>query len=364
VDLDDRRSSRRSALLGVGSLVLTLVVMIMILLRIDLGDEPAPDTLAPTTVPPITEPVPDTSPAIDYTPTVPPITPAKATTTTIAPSTIPVDQRIFVASPNGITTVTGYSSASYATGAWAVVIDLRDGGVVAQRVWPGYGQSGDTAIHRIVDGVETVLVAPADPANQWIRLHDVVADGGGSDKILYSVKNGLGFDSAFEELFLFDLATNASQSLGVIGGWEDGPGRLSIGGDVIVGETFSQIESAPFVRRRDGTTIDPNIFGLATSYSDCAICPKAFAIDERGAHLVWVEDDLLVVVDVATAERVAEVKLVAGLGRDVDSLDVSGSTVLVNAYDRNTGVLGRPYVYGFDGTSVQLPEVGSATFAR
>ncbi len=60
----------------------------------------------------------------------------------------------------------------------------------------------------------------------------------------------------------------------------------------------------------------------------------------------------------------AEVKLVAGLGRDVDSLDVSGSTVLVNAYDRNTGVLGRPYVYGFDGTSVQLPEVGSATFAR
>ena len=363
MDLDDRRSSRRSALLGVGSLVLTLVVMIMILLRIDLGDEPAPDTLAPTTVPPITEPVPDTSPAIDYTPTVPPITPAKATTTTIAPSTIPVDQRIFVASPNGITTVTGYSSASYATGAWAVVIDLRDGGVVAQQVWPGYGQSGDTAIHRIVDGVETVLVAPADPANQWIRLHDVVADGG-SDQVLYSVKNGLGFDSAFEELFLFDLATNASQSLGVIGGWEDGPGRLSIGGDVIVGETFSQIESAPFVRRRDGTTIDPNIFGLATSYSDCAICPKAFAIDERGAHLVWVEDDLLVVVDVATAERVAEVKLVAGLGRDVDSLDVSGSTVLVNAYDRNTGVLGRPYVYGFDGTSVQLPVVGSATFAR
>jgi hypothetical protein len=354
VDLDDRRSSRRSALLGVGSLVLTLVVMIMILLRIDLGDEPAPDTLAPTTVPPITEPVPDTSPAIDYTPTVPPITPAKPTTT-IAPSTIPVDQRIFVASPNGITTVTGSSSASYATGAWAVVIDLRDGGVVAQQVWPGYGQSGDS--------VETVLVAPADPANQWIRLHDVVADGG-SDQVLYSVKNGLGFDSAFEELFLFDLATNASQSLGVIGGWEDGPGRLSIGGGLIVGETFSQIESAPFVRRRDGTTIDPNIFGLAASYSDCSVCPKAFAIDERGAHLVWVEDDLLVVVDLATAERVAEVKLVAGLGRDVDSLDVSGSTVLVNAYDRNTGVLGRPYVYGFDGTSVQLPVVGSATFAR
>ena len=363
MDLDDRRNSRQSALLGVGSLVLTLVVMIMILLRIDLGDEPAPDTLAPTTVTSTTEPVPDTSPAIDYTPTMPPITPAKPTTTTIAPSSIPVDQRIFVASPAGISAVVGSSSGSIDSGSWAVAISSGDGSIIAQQVWPGYGQSGDTSIHRIVDGVETVLVAPADPANQWLRLHDVVADGG-SDKILYSVKNGLGFDSAFEELFLFDLATNASQSLGVIGGWEDGPGRLSIGGGLIVGEKFSQIESAPFVRRRDGSTIDPNIFGLATSYSDCAICPKAFAIDEPGAHLVWVEDDLLVVVDLATAERVAEVKLVAGLGRDVDSLDVSSSTVLVNAYDRNTGVLGRPYVYGFDGTSVQLPEVGSATFAR
>ncbi|MFN5603667.1 MAG: hypothetical protein ACK49V_03850, partial [Actinomycetes bacterium] len=139
MDLDDRRSSRRSALLGVGSLVLTLVVMVMILLRIDLGDEPAPDTLAPTTVPPITEPVPDTSPAIDYTPTVPPITPAKATTTTIAPSTIPVDQRIFVASPAGISAVVGSSSASIDSGSWAVAVALGDGSVVAQRVWPGYG---------------------------------------------------------------------------------------------------------------------------------------------------------------------------------------------------------------------------------
>ncbi len=364
MDLDDRKRSRRSALLGAGSLVLTTVVMIVVLLGVDLGDEPAPDTLAPTTVAPTTtDLVPDTSPAIDYTPTEPPVTPAKPTTTTISPTTIPLDQRIVVASPAGITAVVGSSSDSIDSGSWAVAILSGDGSIIAQHVWPGYGQPGDTAIHRIVDGVETVLVAPADPANQWIRLHDVIAEGG-SDKILYSVKNGLGFDSAFEELFLFDLATNASQSLGVIGGWEDGPGRLSIGGNLIVGETFSQIESAPFVRRRDGTAIDPNSFGLAASYSDCAICPKAFAVDERGAHLVWVEDDLLVVVDLATAERVAEVKLVTGLGRDIDTLEISGETVIVNAHDRNTGVLGRPYLYGFDGTSVRLPVEGSATFAR
>ncbi|MEY3617873.1 MAG: hypothetical protein RL726_571, partial [Actinomycetota bacterium] len=246
MDLDDRNTRRRSALIGTGSLVVGALVMVLVLLGVDLGDEPAPDTLAPTSVATTTDPVPDTSPAIDYTPTVPPITPAKpTTTTTIAPSTIPLDQRIFVASTNGISTVTGSSSNSYFGGSWAVVIALGDGGVVAQRVWPGYGQSGDTTIYRIVDGVEAALITPVDPTNQWVRLHDVVDDGG-SDKILYSVKNGLGYDAAFEELFLFDIGTNTSQSLGIIGGWEDGPGRLSIGGDLIVGETYSQIDSAPF----------------------------------------------------------------------------------------------------------------------
>jgi len=47
-----------------------------------------------------------------------------------------------------------------------------------------------------------------------------------------------------------------------------------------------------------------------------------------------------------------------------DSLDVRGQTVLVNAHDRSTGVLGRAQVYGFDGTSLQIPVAGAATFAR
>ena len=363
MDLDDRNTRRRSALVGAGSLVLGTIVMIVVLLGVDLGDEPAPDTLAPTTVArTTTEPVPDTSPAIDYTPTEPPITPA-ATTTTVAPATVPLDRRIVVASPTGITTVTGSSSVSNDSGSWAVAISLRDGGYVAQRVWPGYGQPGDTTIYLVVEGVMSALVAPADPSNEWIRLHDVIDDSG-SDKILYSVKSGLGFDLATEELFLFDIGSGTTESLGIIGGWEDGPGRLSIGGQVIVGETFSQIDSAPFIRRRDGASIDPSTFGLATSYPDCSVCPKAFAIAEDGSTMVWVENDLLVVVDVASGRRVTEVMLIDGLGRDVDSLDVDGSVVLVNAYDRNTGVLGRPFLYGFDGTFVQLPVVGSATFAR
>lgn len=199
-------------------------MLLLVLLNVDLGDEPAPDTLAPTSVP-TTAPVPDTSPAIDYTPTDPPITPAKptTTTTTVAPSTIPLDQRIVVATAGGIVSVVGSSSSSTITGEWAVAVALGDGSVVAQRVWPGYGQPGDTTIHRIVDGIESVVVAPSDPANQWLRLHDVVSDGG-SDSILYSVKSGTGFDLAVEELFLVDVATGSTRSLGIIGGWRTGPG--------------------------------------------------------------------------------------------------------------------------------------------
>lgn len=363
MDPDDRRARRRSVAIGVASLVGGTLILIVVLLAVDLGDSPTPDTLAATTVP-ITTTVPDTSPAIDYVPTEPPVTPAKpTTTTTVATITIPLDRRLVVASDSGIVELDGASSNTVFAGSWAVAVTLGDGSVVAQQVWPGYGQMGDTTIYRVANGTESVLVAPTDPTNEWIRLHDIVSLGG-NDAVLYSVKSGTGFDEALEELFLVDVVTGVSRSLGVIGGWEDGPSRLSIGGDLVVGETFTQIESAPFIRRVDSTSVDPGTFGLATSYPDCPECPRAFAIDEKGDRVVWVEQDLLVVVDTSTGERVAEVRMTDGLGRDVDSLDIVDSTILVNVYDRDSGVLGRAYVFGFDGTSTRLSVAGSATFAR
>lgn len=363
MDVHDPKNRRRAALIGSASLVIGTIVLIVIFLSVDIGDTPPPDTLAPTTIATTTtEFVPDTSPAIDYTPTDPPITPAKSTTTTL-PSSIPLDQRITVASPAGLSSVTGTSSSQIDGSDWAVAIRLSDGSVVAQHVWPGYGQPGDTAIYRIANGASESLITPTDATNEWFRLHDVITEGG-VDKILYSVKSGTGFDYAMEELFLFDTATRTTELIGTIGGWEDGPGRLSIGRNIIAGETFTQIENAPFLRRRDASTIDPTPYGLAPSYADCAVCPKAFAVDESGTHLAWIEDDVLVVVDLGSGERVANARLLDGLGRDVDSLDVAGNTVIVNAYDRNTGELGRPYVYGFDGTSMQLPVIGRATFDR
>lgn len=148
----------------------------------------------------------------------------------------------------------------------------------------------------------------------------------------------------------------------MIGGWEEGPSRLSYGSGLIVGEYFSSITSGPFFLSLDGVTINPNDLGLSSSYDDCAVCPSRFATDPSGTRIAWVEGDLLVVFDRNAGTRIAETRLPVGLGRDVDSIDLLGNTAIINAYDRTTGILGAAHVVGFDGTSTQLPTPGRATF--
>ncbi len=359
---DDQRVRRRSAMIGAGSMTAAVVLLVIVFLAVDLGSEPGPDTLAPTTLPVTTVDVPDTSPAIIYTPTDPSVTPAPTTSSTIVTS-IPLDQRILIASPSGISTVVGASSTSIDSGSWVIALRLSDGSIVAQKVWPGYQQPGDNTIYRIVDGVATPLIAPTDPNNEWIRLHDVIIENG-SDRILYSKKSGVGYDDAIEELFLGDLVGGEPQLIGVIGDWETGPDRLSIGGNIIAGQVWSQIERSPLIIDRSGTRIDTTRYGLGDNFVDCATCPAAFAVDDKGSRLAWIEGDLVVVIDTTTASRVAEFSLPAGLGANVDSLQVGDNTILVNAYDPATGTLGRPYLFGFDGTSTQLPVIGLASFDR
>ena len=147
---DDQRVRRRSAMIGAGSMTAAVVLLVIVFLAVDLGSEPGPDTLAPTTLPVTTVDVPDTSPAIIYTPTDPSVTPAPTTSSTIVTS-IPLDQRILIASPSGISTVVGTSSTSIDSGSWVIALRLSDGSIVAQKVWPGYQQPGDNTIYRIVD---------------------------------------------------------------------------------------------------------------------------------------------------------------------------------------------------------------------
>lgn len=349
-------------MIAASSLAVVAVLLVVVLLSVDVGDAPGPDTLAPTTIPVATTRVPDTGPAIDYTPTEPQTTPAKDTTTTTV-TAIPLDQSILVASPTGISTVVGTSSTSIDSGSWVVALRLSDGSLVAQSVWPGYQQPGDSTIYRIAEGVASPLITPSDPNNEWLRLHDVVVEGG-IDRILYSKKSGVGFDQAIEELFLVDANGTNEVALGVIGDWETGPDRLSIGGGFIAGETWTQIKRAPLLLDRGGNRLDGGRFGLAPGYSDCAVCPKVFTVDETGTRLAWVEGDLVVVIATDTAARVAEFSLTNGLGDHVDSLQLGRDTVIVNAYDPATGALGRPYLYGFDGTSTQLPVIGWASYDR
>lgn len=355
------RDLRVAVAIGVVSFVLLLVVGLVATLSLG-SDDPvsiSTDTGAPSTTLAVTTTVPaPTTVATTPIPGVGMTTVVETTTTTIA-SAIPTDRSITVAGA-GLYDLTINSSTTVNNEQWAVAFRLPDGTVIAQHVFPGYGEPGDNTVYRIGSTTSTVL-APTDPSNEWIRLHDVFREGT-AFFALVSVKSGVGFEDAREELFTINLDTGEKVSYDMIGGWEEGPSRLSYGSGLIVGEYFSSITSGPFFLSLDGVTINPNDLGLSSSYDDCAVCPSRFATDPSGTRIAWVEGDLLVVFDRNAGTRIAETRLPVGLGRDVDSIDLLGNTAIINAYDRTTGILGAAHVVGFDGTSTQLPTPGRATF--
>lgn len=360
-DSPSPRDRRTAVVIGVVSFVLLMVVGLVATLSLD-GNDPVSittDTDAPSTTVAAATTVPaPTTVATTPIPGVGMTTVVETTTTTIA-SAIPTDRSITVAGA-GLYDLTINSSTTVNNEQWAVAFRLPDGSVIAQHVFPGYGEPGDNTVYRI-GATTSVVLAPSDPNDEWVRLHDVYREGS-TFFALVSVKSGTGFDAAREELFTVNLDTGEKTSYDMIGGWEEGPSRLSYGSGLIVGEYFSSITAGPYFLSLDGATINPNDLGLSDSYDDCAVCPSRFATDPSGTRIVWVEGDLLVVFDRNTGTRIAEARLPAGLGRDVDSIDVLGNTAIVNAYDRTTGILGAAYVVGFDGTSTQLPTPGRATF--
>ena len=357
----DPQRQRRLAIV-VGGVAFTVLLLVGLVLTLVVGgDDPesisAVSTSTSVAVVPSTV-APSTTTIASVTTVGGPTTSTVAPTTTL-PSAIPLDRSITVAG-NGLYDLTVNSNTTVNSESWAVAFRLPGGDFVGQHVFPGYGEPGDNTVYR-VGATTTVLIAPANDDTEWVRLHDVFREGG-STFALVSVKSGMGFEEAREELFTVDVDTGGRTSLGIIGGWEEGPSRLSYGAGFIAGEYFSEIGTGPYFLSLDGVTVNPNDFGLAEEYEWCDVCPGNFATDPSGTRIAWVEGDLMVVFDRNTGNRIAEARLPAGIGVDVDSLELLGNTVIVNVYDRTTGVIGSAYVVGFDGTSTRLSVPGRATF--
>ena len=352
--------TRQLITIGVSAFVVMLIVGLVLTLA--LGGDDSSSAVATTTTSSSTSLVPSTTQPLAIASTLVPTT-IEDTTTTSSTTTIAgpsVNQPITIAGPQGISQFVNAKTTLIDPQPWGLAFRLPDGTFIAQHTPPEYGQVGDTNIYR-VGAASSVIQSVADPANEWLRLHDVYSESG-STFVLYSLSSGLGMEDAQEELFALDLNTGLITSFGMIGGWESGTSRLTYGGNIIAGEFFSNADSGPFFLNIDGFTTNPNDFGLADSYSDCSVCPSRFTVDPSGQRLAWIEADLLVVLDRASATRVAEIRLPQGQYTAIKSLEIFGDLILINTDDSFPQANGKAILMSFTGTSMVLETTGTATF--
>jgi hypothetical protein len=273
-----------------------------------------------------------------------------------------VDQSITIAGSQGISHIADWKTTLVDSQSWDLAFRLPDGTFIAQHAPPEYQQLGDTNIYR-VGATTSAIRSVVNPANEWLRLHDVYTDSG-SIFVLYSFSSGLFIEDAQEELLAFELNTGLTTSFGMIGGWESGTSRLTHGNNIIAGEFFANADTGPYFLNIDGNTTNPNDFGLADSYSDCSVCPTRFAVDPSGQRLAWFEADLLVVLDRMSASRVAEIRLPQGSYTTIESLDLLGDLILINTDVSHPQAMGKPILMSLNGTSMILQTTGNATFDR
>ena len=346
-------------LVVIGSSAFVVMLIVGLVLTLSLGGNDTSTSIATTSTSSSTSVVPSTiQPSVSPTSLVP-TTIQETTTTTVVPS---INQPITIAGSQGISHIAGGITTRFDSQPWETAFRLADGSYIAQHSSAGYGQQTDTTIYR-VGATTTVVKSVTNPATEWMRLHDVYSEGSTGDSfVLYSLSSGFGMEDSKEELFALSLNTGLTTSFGMIGGWESGTSRLTFGSNIIVGQFSAEADSGPFFLHLDGYTTNPNDFGLADSYSDCSVCPSRFTIDPSGQRLAWVEADLLVVLDRASATRIAEIRLPQGLYPTIESIEIFGDLVLINVYDSNTGTMSKPILMSFNGTSMMLDTAGTATF--
>ena len=350
-------NTRQLVTIGAGAFVVMLIVGLVLTLSLG-GEETSTAVSSTSTTSVSATTMPTALVATSTSTTVGETTTTSSTTTTVEVKF--VDQSITVAGPQGISHVSNSKTTLVDSQSWDLAFRLPDGTFIAQHAPPEYQQLGDTNIYR-VGATTSAIRSVVNPANEWLRLHDVYTESG-SIFVLHSFSSGLGIEDAQEELLAFELNTGLTTSFGMIGGWESGTSRLTHGNNIIAGEFFANADTGPYFLNIDGNTTNPNDFGLADSYSDCSVCPTRFAVDPSGQRLAWIEADLLVVLDRMSATRVAEIRLPQGSYTTIESLDLLGDLILINTDVSHPQAMGKPILMSFNGTSMILQTTGNATF--
>ncbi len=350
---------------GIAAILVVLVVLIVVLSGDDddsvttgTSDTVPAFTLAPSTTPPLTTAAPTTPPTTAAPTTVPATEPpppsTEEPTTTVAEQ--PVD--MLLATDAGLVRIRGDERTTLTHEPASVAVEV-EGTVYFQTLSGAGGPAVDgkqTAIKWIDPTGAKTLISPPEGAR--LVLHDAAIAADGHPKLLYSSQRGStppeGGDPWTEELFLYDVTTAATADLGVIGGWEFGTSRLVLAASVIVGTWGAEADHGLFLVDHHGQDIaDPGRYGLDADYVACNDCPSTFGTDAQGARLAWVDSNHLVIVDLASGDRLGEIQIPA---------DAYSSTQLVGHWallDR--AELPALLVDLASGAITQLPATGTAT---
>jgi hypothetical protein len=297
-----------------------------------------------------------------------------STSTTISTESS-VGTPIVVASSDGVYLETSAGTTRIVDGAFDVVLAVGDGTYLVQAE---SGRDFDplaTSVRRVSPGgVPSPILEPSDDVDEWFTLHDVTIRNG-SFTALLSVATGNSGGEATEEIVLVALDTRERRTVLRRDASRSTISHLSLGDDFVVGEVVEQgsdgrTTNRPlFLRITDGPdgTIDSTVvgstpFGVADSYTGCFVCPRVFTVDEAGERMGWVEGDLLVVIDVASTQRLLLVSLPQGTGEQVMGIEIGERSVLLNRRLSRDGPHQKALVVSGDGSIGASNFFGRASF--
>lgn len=291
-------------------------------------------------------------------------TSVRTTTTTIPIAGAPLTSTLLTAGPDGVYLVDPNGKTRVVDGSYERAFPLTSGSYLVQPESDSAADPADTTIYLVQPGaVPKAVITPESGVDEWLTLHDVIRRGG-DWFALVSARTGTGPEDTTISIRLVGVTTGSEISFGEIDGWETRLGRLSIGNGNVVGEIRGTSGHSPLFLALDGAEpLDPTPLGLADTYDECDVCPRAFAIDEGGQRLAWVEGDVVVVIDIATADRLDTFTLPTGTGAVVESLELGTSSIVLNRRQFASQPHLAAWIIDADGNIATSPVPGLSLFS-
>lgn len=304
-------------------------------------------------------------------------------TTTTAVATTIVDTAdpgtVIVAADTGVWATT-YEGPSSQLIAWSSPIefpadaidfaigDTRGGLIVQPDRSPFFYAGADAIAYWIPQGAGALqqLLVPAP--DQGLVLEDVVAQDDGVG-VYYTRTEGSLPDDARQTLRRFDLDAKTVEEVAVVGGWESGASRISVGGDRIAlnwgAEGFIGIEVLDLAGVVVESPANPLADGEFDCYPDCAWAATLSPDGTRLAYSTVVAGvTTITIAEVADGSTVMTFTLPTDGPWQVESLDLGDDFLVVNRIEEGSEWNGSAYLVDLDSGGREFWEVPHNGIAR